>query len=559
MMFARPTLPSWIATLVALSLVAVGPARAQTLPFDISDPTPRDVLIDVEAINGIAVTEGGVLDGSGAIPATLLPNPIAIFGNFGLIRGSWSVVGSTGTVAISTAEIEAFINAKFGGAFITAVPGSFSPSVITIDTVTGEASWAVEGRVTVFGSEADLGSVAQTADGPFSFTDAIFDGGPFDDVVISGTTAGIEVGPPGVPHFCTEAFHNADGADECGDLASVGVGFVPSYPYLPAFGLIRMTGPVAIDDPGIFGGFLQQDIGDHRWVETCGDGIVDALEQCDDGNNENGDCCSATCEIESDGSSCSDEDSCTVGDTCQTGACVSGPREPADCGNHRFCYKIKSSKDAAKFAPVTVTGDGLETSSYDLRKPLELCAPADKNDEGVFDTDAFALSYKLKRSSGEPKHVRITGIEVTDQFGTLSLDTIKEDRILVPAGVMLGSAATPLAAGTSDHFMCYKVKVTKGTPKFPKGLQATVDDLFEDRAYDIRKPTKLCFPVDKNGEGITNETQNLLCYLVKRAKGEPKHVQVVDQINTADQFGGLEVDSVVERELCNPVTTISVP
>jgi cysteine-rich repeat protein len=31
---------------------------------------------------------------------------------------------------------------------------------------------------------------------------------------------------------------------------------------------------------------------------TCGDGIVDPGEECDDGNGKNGDCCSATCGFE---------------------------------------------------------------------------------------------------------------------------------------------------------------------------------------------------------------------------------------------------------------------
>jgi len=40
-----------------------------------------------------------------------------------------------------------------------------------------------------------------------------------------------------------------------------------------------------------------------RWVETCGDGLLEATEECDDGNRINGDGCSSTCEVE-DGYTC---------------------------------------------------------------------------------------------------------------------------------------------------------------------------------------------------------------------------------------------------------------
>jgi hypothetical protein len=57
----------------------------------------------------------------------------------------------------------------------------------------------------------------------------------------------------------------------------------------------------------------------------CGNGVVNPDEQCDDGNNADGDCCSATCSKEPNGNPCSDGDPCTLGDTCVAGACVGTP------------------------------------------------------------------------------------------------------------------------------------------------------------------------------------------------------------------------------------------
>ncbi len=55
----------------------------------------------------------------------------------------------------------------------------------------------------------------------------------------------------------------------------------------------------------------------------CGDGVVGAHEQCDDGNTVSGDCCSAACQFEAAGSACtSDANPCTT-DLCNgSGTCV---------------------------------------------------------------------------------------------------------------------------------------------------------------------------------------------------------------------------------------------
>jgi cysteine-rich repeat protein len=59
---------------------------------------------------------------------------------------------------------------------------------------------------------------------------------------------------------------------------------------------------------------------------ACGDGFVEAPgEQCDDGNVENGDCCSSVCAFEADGTMCNTSDLChsTALATCDgSGTCL---------------------------------------------------------------------------------------------------------------------------------------------------------------------------------------------------------------------------------------------
>jgi len=63
----------------------------------------------------------------------------------------------------------------------------------------------------------------------------------------------------------------------------------------------------------------------------CGNGVIDDGETCDDGNMFAGDCCDSTCQLEVDGSPCTDRLFCTVGvGACQSGSCVGAEPRPCD-------------------------------------------------------------------------------------------------------------------------------------------------------------------------------------------------------------------------------------
>jgi cysteine-rich repeat protein len=104
-----------------------------------------------------------------------------------------------------------------------------------------------------------------------------------------------------------------------------------------------------------------------RSAGICGDGTVDGGEQCDDGNTADGDCCSATCQYEADGSACPDDGSVCTDDRCDaTGVCG----HPAGNGGTE-CRPVGGPCDAAE----QCSGTSPDCPADVLRSPTEPCRP----------------------------------------------------------------------------------------------------------------------------------------------------------------------------------------
>jgi hypothetical protein len=244
---------------------------------------------------------------------------------------------------------------------------------------------------------------------------------------------------------------------------------------------------------------------------------------------------------------------------------VPGPRAAAQQGpfdlpdDHFLCYKGKTQPgDLVLPAGLQATlADQFEADKlYDIEKPRGICNPVDKNGEGIVDAVTHLTPYDVQAAAGEPAHVPVESVRLLSQFGEITVNTIKEERVLLPANKDAdgGPVTVPQSqAHEVDHYKCYRVRVAPGSPPFPKDLQVTLEDQFETPAklYDVKKPRLLCNPVDKNGEGIKKPDGHLACYRVRPASGEPKHVRRVG-VSTADQFVIHKIDTKKEELLCVP-------
>lgn len=260
-----------------------------------------------------------------------------------------------------------------------------------------------------------------------------------------------------------------------------------------------------------------------------------------------------------------------------------------DCGGTEdltnFCERFQLIQH---FRTVSLS-DQFEAGLFAVQKPVSLCNPADtEGGDPTAPTDPDHLeAYQVtlvpkvcvagsptnagracrreqdcRGTVGQssfcqrvPEHHRQTNLTVENQLGSLHVDTLKPDRLLVPTAQSLsGPVSVPMPS--IDHFKCYSVRVTPGTAKFPKDMQAFVVDQFQQpRLYDLVKPTRLCTPVNKNNESPGAETHatHLMCYQIKPARGQAKHARVPN-IYTNNQFGAELLDTTKEEDLCLPST-----
>jgi hypothetical protein len=217
--------------------------------------------------------------------------------------------------------------------------------------------------------------------------------------------------------------------------------------------------------------------------------------------------------------------------------------------DHFTCYNVLAT---ASLTPQTVTlEDQFREAQFTAGKALTLCNPTDKNGEnpGAETHPDHLTTYSIAQSF-PPKFPGVNGLVVTDQFGTLFLDAVTPNGVLVPTAKSLIEPPPPPDPEV-DHFVCYTVKTTAGKPPFVRVNDVTIKDQFGTRTVDLSKPSRLCNPANKNGENPGAETHinHLMCY---QAQGATPAFSAVSPIYVNNQYGAQQFKATTLVEVCVP-------
>jgi len=237
---------------------------------------------------------------------------------------------------------------------------------------------------------------------------------------------------------------------------------------------------------------------------------------------------------------------------------VLGAAQPslAQSLDHFTCYEVKTTSGTAAFValPGVSLVDQFRASTVEVKKPKLLCAPTNKlNEDSTAPSHPDHLEdYQIKPAVA---FAPVLDQEIVDQFGTIFVDVKKPVALEVPSAKSRTSSPPPPTNPPLDHFTCYKVKVTKGTPSFLRVPGVTLEDQFGSLTVDVIKPTRLCAPTDKNSEapGAENHPDHLMCYRVRQTS-LPKFA-TVSPLFVSNQFGPLTLDARKPVELCVPAVT----
>jgi hypothetical protein len=257
--------------------------------------------------------------------------------------------------------------------------------------------------------------------------------------------------PNGTP--CRPAAGDCDAAETCDGVS----GFCPADAFEPALTPCGDPTSTDCDNPDVCDGNNNCLDSFSPAATPCGSGTdtdCDNPDTCDGSgacliNNEPGgtpcgdpsdtdcsdpDTCdgAATCLANhaTNGTSCNDADVCTSGESCTTGVCGGGADVCPDL-DHYKCYQGKDRKNPKFIKQVGLdTDDQLVTNELvDAKKLKFVCAPVDKNGEGINAPNRHLACYQLKAPnfSVRPK------VEVSSQFQTSQFEIKKGKLLCLPA------------------------------------------------------------------------------------------------------------------------------
>lgn len=129
-----------------------------------------------------------------------------------------------------------------------------------------------------------------------------------------------------------------------------------------------------------------------------------------------------------------------------------------------------------------------------MSEAKRLCNPAAENgdDPGALGQPDHLVGYIIQQTI--PPFRRIMGQQVTNEFGTITVELVRPEVLFVPSAKSLTAPPSPLAPPQIDHFECYRVE---GARQHATGIHLV--DEFGTLTIDLKKPYRPCVPVDLRG------------------------------------------------------------
>jgi len=212
---------------------------------------------------------------------------------------------------------------------------------------------------------------------------------------------------------------------------------------------------------------------------------------------------------------------------------------------HFHCYNTKNEEFESR--GITLA-DQFNPDKWEdkINSAPFFCTPADKNGEGIKDEKRHLTCYALQAGQMAQKNSRVL---VTDQFGKYELLVRIALELCVPSLKEVFDGAPPKPQSTEglkgNHYTCYSVEVIGGG--FDQRT-VTIKDQFDGSEPYVVQVEWLCTPVDKNGEGIEDKEEHLLCYRLE------KGAEVNRSVLASNQFGGEVLAVLNAAYLCVPAT-----
>jgi hypothetical protein len=226
-----------------------------------------------------------------------------------------------------------------------------------------------------------------------------------------------------------------------------------------------------------------------------------------------------------------------------------GSCQPSPCLRHFECLEVDG--EPARHVSGVSLSDEFGPSTVEVGKLKRLCDPTNKNNEdpsAPSDPDHL-VGFVMRQTT---PFNRVLNVQVVNQFGTLHVDLIRADRLLVPAAKSLSGSPPALVNPPLDHFKCYRVKNSVGAPRFTRPSGVQVQDQFGTSTVRVVKPLKLCVAANKNNEGVPDPSSRLMCYHVTASP----RFQQPGPVFVNDQFGPDTLSRLTHvDELCVPSTT----